>query len=175
MIVFIDNPKYIDAVQYKFSNRKIIVLNLSSLYSGYLNITNLLTKISPINNSGMQISDFVNSYEFDIQYASAIINDPELFESFINIMMRSYEGYIVCILVQRDPYRDAIMESLIKLIQQRYGYNCWIVEDIEDIDIISEQMFLPNGLLILDQDIKAYNEMYCKGLVKSILPNINIE
>ena len=175
MIVFMDNPSYAGLLRYKFPGRDPVILNLSSLYSGYINVTHLIAKISPINNTGMPMPEFVNSVEFDMQYASAVLNNPELFGSLINIMLRAYEGYLVCILVQRDPYRDAVMESLIKLIQQRYGYNCWIIEDPDDIEIMSEQMLLPNGLLTLDSDIRQYNQMYTKGLVGGILPDINIE
>ena len=175
MIVFMDNPEYSNLLRYKFPGREPVILNLSSFYSGYINITHLIAKISPINNTGMQMPDFVNSIEFDMQYASAVLSNPELFGSLINIMLRAYEGYLVCILVQRDSYRDAVMESLIKLIQQRYGYNCWIVEDYDDIEILSEQMLLPNGLLTLDSDIKQYNQMYSKGMVEGILPNMNVE
>jgi hypothetical protein len=67
------------------------------------------------------------------------------------------------------------MESLIKLIQQRYGYNCWIVEDVDDIEVMTEQMLLPNGLLTLDGDIKQFNQMQTKGIVDCILPNVNLE
>ena len=175
MIAFIDNPAHADLIRYRFPGREPVILNLSSFYSGHINITHLIAKISPINNTGLPMPEFVNSVEFDMQYASAVLNNSELFGSLINIMLRAYEGYLVCILVQRDPYRDAIMESLIKLIQQRYGYNCWIIEDVDDIEIMSEQMLPPNGLLTLDSDIKQYNQMYSKGIVENILPNVNIE
>lgn len=175
MIAFMDNPEYSGLLRYKFPGRDPVILNLSSFYSGYINITHLIAKISPINNTGLPMPEFVNSVEFDMQYASAVLNDPLLFGSLVNIMLRAYEGYLVCILVQRDQYRDAVMESLIKLIQQRYGYNCWIIEEPDDIEIMSEQMLFPNGLLTLDADIKQYNQMYSKGMVESILPNVNIE
>ena len=175
MIAFMDNPEYAYQLRYKFPGREPVILNLSSLYSGYINVTHLIAKISPINNTGLSMPEFVNSVEFDMQYASAVLNNPELFGSLINIMLRAYEGYLVCVLVQRDTYRDAVMESLIKLIQQRYGYNCWIIEDIDDIEIMSEQMLLPNGLITLDIDIKQFNQMYSRGIVDAILPDVNLE
>ena len=175
MIAFMDNPLYAESLRYKFPGRELSILNLSSFYSGYIDITKLITNISPINNTGLPMPEFVNSVEFDMQYASAIFNNTDLFVSLINIMLRAYEGYLVCILVQRDPYRDAVMESLIKLIQQRYGYNCWIIEDIDDIEIMSEQMLLPNGLLTLDSDIEQFNHLCSGGVIGNILPNVNIE
>ena len=175
MIAFMDKPEYSGLLCYKFPRRIPVILNLSSLYSGYVGITNLITRIAPINNTALLLPDFVNSVDFDMQYASAVLNNPELFGSLINIMLRAYEGYLVCILVQRDHYRDAVMESLIKLIQQRYGYNCWIIEDPDDIEVRSEQMMYPDGLITLDNDIKQYNQLYSKGMIEGILPNVNIE
>ena len=176
MIVFMDNPNMIPYVQSRFPRRNVIVINLSSLYSGYIDATDLITKIAPINNTGLSIPEFVNSVQFDVQYMYSVVNNPSLFYQLIRIVDFSYEGNIVIVLVQRDPYRDAIMESLIKLIQQRYGYNCWVVEDLEDIDCITESTFTPMGLMTLDQDIQAYDSMYKQGLVGPILnTNINVE
>lgn len=175
IITFIDNPEFINTISYYYSNREITTLNLSSFYSGYIDITDLITKISPINNTGMQMPEFVNSVQFDIQYASALMNNPDLFTNLLDIMLRAYEGQIICILVQRDPYRDAIMESLIKFIQQRYGYNCWIIEDNEDISCITEGTLTPSGLITLDNDIIKYKSSYTNGLSHQILSNINLE
>lgn len=162
MIVFIDNPNFIQPIQYQF-NRPISVYNLSSSYSGYIDITDLLTKVSPINNTGMSMPVFVQSVEFDMQYASAILNDPNLFCKLISVISASYEGYVVIILIKRDSYRDAIMESIIKLIQQRYGYNCWIVEDLEDIACVKETGYSPMGLIILNEDLQKYDSSYSDG------------
>ena len=88
------------------------------------------------------------------------MNNPTLFGKLMAILSNSYEGHIVVLLVQRDPYRDSIMESLIKLIQQRYGYNCWIVEDPEDISCIKEDEYSTIGLLTLNEDLKRYDNSY---------------
>jgi hypothetical protein len=176
MIVFMDNPNLIPYLQSRFQKRNVAIFNLSSLYSGYIDATDLITKISPINNTGLPMPEFVNSIQFDIQYMNSIINTPELFYQLIRIVDISYEGNIVIVLVQRDPYRDAVMESLIKLIQQRYGYNCWIIEDQYDLDCIMESTFTPMGLMTLDQDIKLYDDLYKKGLAGPILnTGVNVE
>ena len=52
------------------------------------------------------------------------------------------------------------MESLIKLIQQRYGYNSWIVDSIEDIDSCKESTYTPEGLLTIEEDIKKYKSIF---------------
>lgn len=159
MIIFTDNPNYLPIIQYEF-NRPVIVYNLSSLYSGFIDATELLTGLSRINYTGMPMPLFVESIEFDIQYAASIMNNPTLFGKLMAILSNSYEGHIVVLLVQRDPYRDSIMESLIKLIQQRYGYNCWIVEDPEDISCIKEDEYSTIGLLTLNEDLKRYDNSY---------------
>lgn len=162
MIVFIDNPGYIQQIQYQF-NRPTVIYNLSSLYSGYIDLTDLCSKISPINNTGMSMPEFVQSIDFDIQYASALMNDPNMFCKLLMILSATYEGSIAIILVQRDPYRDAIMESIIKFIQQRYGHNSWIVEDPEDIFCIKENSFTPYGFMNLQQDIKKFDNLYSRN------------
>ena len=82
MIAFMDKPEYAGLLRYKFPGRDPVILNLSSFYSGYVNITHLIAKISPINNTGLPMPEFVNSVEFDMQYASAVLSNPELFGSF---------------------------------------------------------------------------------------------
>ncbi len=165
MIIYIDNPELIQHIQYQF-NRPTIVFNLSSLYSGFIDLTDLCTQIAPINNTGMIIPEFVQSIDFDIQYASAVINDPNLFCKLLMILSATYEGSIAIVMVQRDPYRDAIMESIIKFTQQRYGIISWIVEDPEDLLCVHETPFTPNGLMILIEDLKKFDEL--NGYTNSI-------
>lgn len=159
MIIFSPNPQLVENISYKFPNRKISIFNLSSCYSGYIDIT-MLAKLSCINETYMSMPAFVNSLEFDLQYASNIINLPHMFNDFMKVMSSAFEGDLVIILVYRDPYRDAIMESLIKLIQQRYGYNCWIIEDKDDIESIREEQFIPYGLINLENDLRKYDQLY---------------
>lgn len=171
MIVFMDDIKYANNIE----DDKVI-LNLSSCYSGLISITDLITKISLVNNTDMKINDFVYSPEFDFQYMTSIFSSTELFESFMRIMIYAHEGYNVIIMVARDEYRDVIMESLIKIIQERYGYNCWIVNDLEDTTCLKGSSFTTEGLITMDKDIKYYEELYQQGKVSAILNrDINVE
>ena len=63
-------------------------------------------------------------------------------------------------MVYREPYRDAVMESLIKLIQQMYAYNCWIIEALEDIDLLNDNGYDTIGLMNLFQDVQRYDQYY---------------
>lgn len=172
MIIFTDNPQYIPYINQRIGN-PYAVMNLSSLYSGYDNVTDLITKLETFNNTNMPMPEFVQSVEFDRQFASSLMNDPVLFSNLMKIMLCCREGYTVIILVQRDWYRDAVMESLSKFIQQRYGYNTWVVQDPDDIECIHECWFTPMGLLALDEDILRYGMMYSNGMAE-LSPAINI-
>ena len=165
MIVFLDNPNMIPVIENAHRADGYLIFNLSSLYSGYINITNLLTSINYMTQPGMY-NDYINSVEFDIQYSTTIFNTPQLFHSLMQIMYCVYNNINAYVLIQRDPYRDSIMESIIKLIQQRYGYLCWLIEDIDDIeDLNNNAMLSPIGILTLDNDIRIHNDYYTKGLV----------
>jgi hypothetical protein len=176
MIVFMSDPGLIQMIAWKFNKNPIRVMNLSSLYSGYQSITDLITIVPRINNTQMPHNVFVDSFEFDTNYAYTLLNDPMMFHHLMEIMIPSREGEIVIILVQRDPYRDSVMESLIKLIQQRYGYNSWVINDPTDVEYIKETPFTPWGITTLDKDIMTHDEMYNSGIVNPVTnPEMNVE
>jgi hypothetical protein len=157
-----DNPAYAELLSHRF-NRPVAIFNLSSLYSGFLDATNLITSVSKVETpygTSMPIQDYVNTAEFDMYYLSYIFNVEDTFKSFMAIMSYAYEGILTCVLVSRDMYRDAITEALIKIIQQRYGYNCWLIEsDMEDLLSIHEETFTPMGLTILHDDLEKFDQL----------------
>ena len=176
MIVFVDNPQIIPLIANKVGYTQMQVLNFTSLYSGYPTLLALTTNMYSMNQSGLPTNIYVETVEFDYQYANAIFNNDQMFEAFMSIMIPVYEGINTILLVQRDPYRDCLMESLIKLVQQRYGYNSWIVEDIDDIECLREPTFNPYGIMALDADIRRYDALYNCGRVSSRIINpINVE
>jgi hypothetical protein len=162
MIVFTHNPAFINPIA-NHCAKQVLVFNLSSLYSGYRSVSELITSLAPLNNTGLPMPEFVQTVEFDIQYANALLSNPILFSKLLSIVSASYEGNTVVVLVERDWYRDAVMESLIKFIQQRYGYNCWIVEDLDDIECIKETTYTTPGLLMLHDDLLKYDQSYNDG------------
>lgn len=175
MIVFIPHPRFINPIS-EHVKKEPIVLNLTSGYSGFNDISCLCTSMRTVNNSSIPQNVFIHSVEFDIRYANTILSIPQLYEAFMKMMIPNFRGELVLVLVDRDEYRDAIMESLIKFIQQRYGYNCWIVEDYEDIDFLKESSFSQNGILTMREDIKRIHELYSSGSVSQGLPyGVNLE
>ena len=161
MVIFTSNINILQHIN------NAVVYNLSSYYSGFENITGLITKIQIFNTTQLPPNEFIYSPQFDSIYANNVLQNNELFYDFIKIMINALE-YNVVILVAHDPYRDAITESIIKLIQVRYGYNCWEVEDYDDLELLKESYFTPTGLLTLDQDSARYDMLYASGVVGKI-------
>ena len=144
-----------------------ILYNLSSYYSGFEDLSSLITKVSVFNITTMPINEFIYSPDFDRMYAQGVFNNDELFTDFLKIILNATLGNVV-ILISHDPYRDAITESIIKLIQVRYGYNCWEAEDVEDLECLRESYFTPYGILALDQDKRRFDELCVSGYVAPV-------
>ena len=66
---------------------------------------------------------------------------------------------MVQVMIRSSNYRDVITESLLKLIQQRYGYNACIVNEIDDFIYTIESDFSIPGLFTLDQDLARWRSM----------------
>ena len=178
MIVFTHNIELANTIKSyligKYTGFEI--LNLSSPYSGYISITNL-TNISGIvpkeyrlDQGYYMMQEYIDSVNFDFAYVSLIENDNLMFRSLMEIMQRDYNGFLVIVLIGIDVYRDAITESLIKYIQQKYGKNCWKILDYEDISSIKmDTPYTPQGLLNLDRDLNRIEQTIMHGSVAPIL------
>lgn len=100
------------------------------------------------------IQGSMDTPDFDIQYGQFIMQG-EQFKLFMNLVLPLYNDPCACVIVYISPskVRDLIMECLIKLIQQRYGYSSYIVNDLEDIYYIKDDMsFTPRGIVTMQAD-----------------------
>ena len=167
MIVFTHTKDLAKAISNKVD--KYRTLNLSSRYPCQYDISYLMTNLSNIRMPNMKVDEFVYSVEFDMQFATGLQIENQMFNCLMNIMIPDHNGECVIIMVDRDKYRDAVMESLIKYIQQFYGKRCWIVEDIDDIENIEDSNYSPNGITAIDKDIEKFEELRSKGIVSAIL------
>lgn len=161
MVIFTSNLNIIQQIN------NPIIYNLSSYYSGFEDLSSLITKISVFNATNMPINEFIYSPQFDNMYAQGVFNNDELFTDFLKIVLNATLGNII-VLISHDPYRDAITESIIKLIQVRYGYNCWEIEDVDDLSCLRESFFTPQGILNLDQDKYRYDMLSINGFNKPL-------
>lgn len=95
------------------------------------------------------------SSEFDNEYARFVVSNIHQFMTFMNIVLPLYDDPEACVIiyVSMSPFRDAIKDSLMKLIQQRYGYSSYEVFTYEDIDYLQDNMaFSPRGIVNIQND-----------------------
>lgn len=159
MIIFTDNVNIINYLD------NVIVFNLSSAYDRFIDITNLIIKMGRyMSEYGVPVHKAVDTTQFDITLMNLIFSDTEMYNSFMNLVSASYNGFNVVVMVIRDSYRDSIMESIIKVIQYKYGYNCWIVEDIEDLECLKDVSIDKQGAYNMGADINTFNELCVNGV-----------
>lgn len=159
MIIFttIRNIPY-ELLEYK-GIRQVVSYNLSSYYSDAPSMNALIPSIQNMSEEILQGDCLIP--QFDIEYGKHVIGDNNAFLQFMNIIVPAYMNtdMLVQVLIGHSNFRDAITESLIKLIQQRYGYNSYIVNDIEDFLCVDESDFSIPGLFTIDEDIARWRSM----------------
>lgn len=140
--------------------RQVVVYNLSSYYSDVPTLNMLVPSIEYLPEDLMD-GDISSFPAFDVAYGKHIMENVDAFIQLMNIMIYAYTSpeTLVQILVNKSEFRDAITESLVKLIQQRYGYNACIVNETEDFLYAEESDFSIPGLFTLDQDLARYREI----------------
>lgn len=93
--------------------------------------------------------------EFDTNYYNYILSNDYVFSEFFQIVYNLYTGVDVFIMVDGGGWSENILESLLKIIQQRYGYNAVQIDSDEDYIYAYNNMqfgFTSYGLYNLDQD-----------------------
>jgi hypothetical protein len=129
-----------------------IVFNFCGLIEKYQSC-NLI----PPNNLGA-----VSEYDFDLRYMHWIIDNDSNFTNFMNIIMQLYYGKNVYLITSdnNDDWSNALKESLLKLIQQRYGIEAVEVDCLDDIVYAKDCEFSEYGIINLDQDKERYLYLY---------------
>lgn len=100
-----------------------LVFNLTSMKEGFSNLQSLI----PPNEIGR-----FEGRDFDIVYANYILNNDFVFLNFFEIIYALYINLDVYIVISNDDWSENLIESLMKLIQQRYGYNGARINSFED-------------------------------------------
>ena len=183
MILFTNNLDLVGLLRESHPTLKITVANFTSAYSGYDDVTALATRINKIQRPvELTTRQFMETPGFDAAYAMTVLNDPKMFEALMRIILHDFEGEVVILLIQRDDYRDAIMDTLMKLIQIRYGKGSWVVEEDYDLEFMDEDSivnvatdYTSDGLLRLDEDRKRYLELVNTGVCAPVIEPVNVE
>ncbi len=136
-----------------------IIYNITSFREG-LNRLNLL----PPLDKRLFIN---NAREFDILYAEWIFSNDAQFFDFFKIVFDLYSGKDVYLVMDDAEWSENILESILKLIQQRYGYNGTLITDYpsyiyaqNNISSNFDPMF---GISNLDQDKDRYTSILVRS------------
>lgn len=141
------------AADIKFGG-KGVMYNLSSMREGFISLQALI----PPNTIGR-----LTDREFDIAYANYIMSNDTLFCIFFQIVYNLYIGKDVFIIISTEDWSENLLESLLKLIQQRYGYNAVLINTEADYLYAVTSMnfeFAPGyGIFNLDQDKERFTTL----------------
>lgn len=129
-----------------------ITFNLNSLKEKYQKMPLLI----PPNNLGVTYDK-----AFDINYASYIMNNDAVFVEFFQIIYNLYIGKNVYIMVDTGyDWAENVVESLLKLIQQRYGINAVEINVQEDYEFAlqygNSEIDSRYGIMNLDMDKERF-------------------
>lgn len=162
MIIVTSQLNIKEALQYyRPDDYNFYEFNLSCLVNvGY----SLAPLIPDPNYIPEEVLKDMESEEFARVYGEFVLNNREQFMTFMALMLPLYNDPLACVIIytSSSPYRDLLCESLIKLIQQRYGYSSYIVNTIDDMLCVGDNMsFSPRGILMIQEDSdKALMEGY---------------
>lgn len=138
-----------------------LVYNLTSMKEGYERLSLLV----PPNNIGR-----LSGRDFDLAYANYIFNNDAVFVQFFYIILALYNDMDIYLMVSNVDWSENLIESLMKLIQQRYGYNGVEIKSQEDYIYYRNSMKdLPEfnpfyGIHNLDMDKERY--MYIRETIR---------
>lgn len=129
----------------------VYIVNLSS--------SNLKIKSSSLFYVPRSTFESVN---YDIEYANYIFSNTEQRIEFLLLMHELLIGNDVLIMIGTFPGMYEMAESLLKLIQSRYGYNGYFISDIIDLENLDmyNSNFSVTGLQLFDQEKVELDEIF---------------
>lgn len=112
-----------------------------------------------------------SSPTFDSDYISMILNNEYYFTQFMKIVVLLKNGLDVFFLIyNEDSIFNPVLEVLLKLIQQRYGYNYNIADSWQEVyDLVfttpweKVPMFTTPGIMTYDIDFVRYQNILAKA------------
>ena len=175
MIYFTNNPSVINSIPSVTNNPNCVLFSMAPVntVSGYYDIRKFIVAANNIlQHSGASIGSGISyidpmvsniifeTPDFDKNLSDCIDYDINIWISMMLIMINAYEGYEVIIEYGTDELSLNVVESLIKIIQEKYQYNCIIINDIDDLYSCKESSFGPIGLMKLDEERKKFQELF---------------
>lgn len=158
-----------------FSNESVLpVLRSSDKYFilNYFSNISLGTNISRLFPPKYLLDICMPSnIEFDEMYFNYIMNDIDAFTDMMEIMMANYYNENVIVLTDfNNEIINATVCCIIKLIKQRYGYSCCIINDFEDLFEAKDSSFSDIGLktFISDKELYTRNTVDPQKLIDNL-------
>ena len=128
------------------------IYNVSSMREGHENLQILI----PPNVIGKTFDR-----EFDINYYNYIMQNNQVFMEFFRIIQDLYLNKNVYLMFGDDEWSENLCQSLLKIIQQRYGYNGYYIDNMNDYLYASmndtSDFNKEYGIYNLDQDKMRYS------------------
>lgn len=101
---------------------------------------------------------------FDASFISSILNDEVMFMEFMQIAISLYTAKDVFIMVYNEPeIFIPAAETLMKLIQQRYGYDYEELHSVEDFDPYHSGSFNTVGAVTFDMDMARLERIIARA------------
>ena len=139
----------VGTIQNLYTTDKTKILNFCSLNEQYPR----LHLLPPMDFRMMPVANpEAAEYEFDMRYANWLLQDENAFIDLMKIVFSLYQGYDIFLLVSDDITLEAYTQSLLKFIQQRYGYNGFYITCIEDLFNAEDQVISGIGAVNLHDD-----------------------
>lgn len=137
--------------------------NILSIKNKYIHVLNLSSANLNIPPSSLfyvpKSNNETNNY--DIEYANFIFQNTQQRVEFLYAIYQLQIGNPVLIMIGTYPGMYEMVESLLKLIQSRYGYNGYIItnDDLLDLDMFESRFSVP-GLLLFDKEKVELDEIF---------------
>ena len=129
-----------------------------------------LYNFNSIKEKGIRLNLFpqnslgaIDEYDFDCRYANYIMTDDFAFMNMMSVVMDLYSGINVFILADEDDFytydgwNAILVQSFMKLLQQRYGINGTKIDNHWDMENANPTEFSEYGILNLDVDKERYS------------------
>lgn len=99
---------------------------------------------------------------YDIEYANFIFNNTQQRIEFLTLIYNLQIGNDVLITIGNYPGMYEMGESLLKLIQTRYGYIGYFINisDLDDLSMFDNSRFSVPGLMLFDQEKVELDEIF---------------
>ena len=150
MLLVGTNETLVIAASLLSKKNKVHIVNLSSAYLGVQ--PSSLFYVPRCSNE---------SFEYDLEYGNFIFQNTQQRIEFLYLMHQLQIGNDVLILIGTHQVMFEMAESLLKLIQMRYGYNGYFITK-DDLDYIFDfqSNFSVPGLQLFDQEKVELDEIF---------------